>query len=433
MVEDLHQVEARLAGPPPGRLARLAANEWVRAVAQTASTRVTVVVVGLASTVVLARALGPAGRGAYALAVTIGTLAVVVGNLGFHAVNTYYGAGEPETMPRLAANTGVLAAGAAALSAAVLALAAGLWPDALPVGGGLALLVVGWVLFGMLFTQLQPLLLVTRRVRAYNLADAVAQLGAVALVLVAWALGVLTPTVAYGAAVAALASAVAIVLWRLRDRVLPLRPPSWPLARQALPFALRSYATSVTLLLLLRIDILLVEAYAGNQAVGYYTVAATIGELAQIVPSTIGALLFSRLAAQPHAGERRRVLHKVLAVTAVLMAGLCLAVAVLARPGVRAVYGADFLPSLPAVNWLIPGLFFLGMNSVLLNYFLSERMPTFVVAAEGLAVALNVGLNVVLIPRHGIGGAAAASTVAYGFVFVAMAAYLLRDRRRAPA
>lgn len=411
-----------------GQLGRLTANPWVRSVAHTVSTRFSLVAVGLASTVLLARVFGPTGRGVYAVAVTTGALLVVLGNLGYHAVNTYYGATEPHRIGQLVLNSAALAAAVTILLGGALLVVSRLWPDLLPLHGALAVLVVCYVPIGILFTQLQPLTLVIGRVRTFNLADSVNQLGLVLLIVLLWATGRLTPVAAYALNLLPLSAAVALIVWALRGAIARSSRPSPRLAQRTLPYALRSYFTTVALLLLLKVDILLVQAMLGAREVGYYTVAATAGEVAQILPVTIGFLLFPRLSSVPEPVERWRVLKRVLAVTAVLMAGVCLAVAVIAPLGVRVIYGDAFLPSLPAVYWLLPGYFFLGMNAVLLNYFLAVRMPTRVLLFQAAAVTLNVVLDVVLLRSHGIAAASVASSLAYGFLFVTMGTYALNRR-----
>ena len=81
----------------------------MRGVASTAGTRMVVLVLGLGSTVALARGLGPTGRGVYALAMTLATLGVVALNFGFHTANTYFASRERETLPALISNTFALA------------------------------------------------------------------------------------------------------------------------------------------------------------------------------------------------------------------------------------------------------------------------------------------------------------------------------------
>ena len=98
---------------------RIVASEFVRSAATTFATRIVLVGLGLATTVVVARSLGPEGRGLYAVALTIATLGVQLGNLGLHASNTYFVAKDRSLLSGLIGNTLVVTLGLGGLGAAV--------------------------------------------------------------------------------------------------------------------------------------------------------------------------------------------------------------------------------------------------------------------------------------------------------------------------
>lgn len=402
----------------------------MRGVASTAGTRMVVLVLGLGSTVALARGLGPTGRGVYALAMTLATLGVVALNFGFHTANTYFATRERETLPALISNTFALALLVAAIGAVVLALtrALGLSTDPLPFA--LALLVVAWLPVGLVFIQLQPLLLVVQRLRMFNVAEAGWQIGSVVLVVALWATGRLTPTSAFVAVLAAFVVGTAAVTLSLGSAWRPRPRPSLALAKRALPYAARTYATTLTGFALIRLDIFLVENRLGTRQVGLYAVAVTICEAIQVLPTTIGALLLPKVASLTDEVERWAITRRALVATAVIMVGICGLVGLVARPAVRIVYGEAFLPSTTPLYWLLPGIVLLGANAILIHYFLAVGMPAAVVVMQAVAVALNIGLALVLLGPLGLAGAGLASTVAYGAMFVATLSYASVWRRR---
>lgn len=431
VVEGIHQVTAAFTGLYE-RALQTVNNPWVRGVATTAGTRAVVLVFGLGSTIALARGLGPSGRGVYALAMTAATLGVVILNLGFHTANTSLASRERETIPKLVSNTFAMAAATASAGVLLLALSRilGIDPDPIPLG--LAVLVVAWVPVGLVFVQLQPLLLVLGRLRRYNAAEGTWQIASVALVLGLWATGHLTPTSAFLVtllAFAAGATAVALNVGWFRH---PKPRPSIRLFRRALPYATGSYATTVTGIALLRLDLFVVESRLGTSQLGLYSVAATICEAIQILPGTIGALLLPKIAALPDDIERWAVTRRVVLITAVLMLLVCGAVALLAEVGIETVYGAEYSASAAPLYWLLPGIVFLGINTILIYHFLAGKVPGFIIVAQGLAVVLNLGLDIVLLDPLGLVGAGLASTIAYGAMLAMTLGYALVWRRRQP-
>src|SRR4051794_35293968 len=77
-----------------GRFARLVAearqSNFARQARDLFATRVALVAVGLGNTILVARTLGPEGRGMYAVATAVSTIGIQVINLGLQASNTYY-------------------------------------------------------------------------------------------------------------------------------------------------------------------------------------------------------------------------------------------------------------------------------------------------------------------------------------------------------
>ena len=418
-IADLRAIAARTAG-----------NPWVRGVATTAGTRAAVLMLGLGSTVALARGLGPTGRGVYALAMTVATLAVVVFNLGFHSANTYFASREPETLPTLVSNTFAKAGAVGALGAVLLLVSRTFGIEAKPLSFGLMILIVAWVPVGLVFIQLQPLLLVLGKLRLYNIAEGGWQIASVALVVGLWVTGHLTPASAFLVTLAAFVAGATAVAVSVTSASPGLAPPSMRLFQRVLPYAGRSYAVTVTGIALVRLDIFLVENRLGTREVGLYAVAATICEAIQVLPGTIGALLLPKISALTDGHRQWAITRRVAVVTTGLMLLVCGAVALLAEVGVRVLYGEAFLPSTTPLYWLLPGIVLLGANTVLIHYFLAIGMPRTIVIAQALAVVLNLGLAAVLLGPLGLAGAGLASSIAYGAMFGATLSYAVISRRR---
>ena len=63
-------------------------SDFIQKILETFSTRVLLIIFSLATSIIIARSLGPEGRGLYALAITIGTMGVQFTNMGLHSSNT---------------------------------------------------------------------------------------------------------------------------------------------------------------------------------------------------------------------------------------------------------------------------------------------------------------------------------------------------------
>jgi O-antigen/teichoic acid export membrane protein len=94
-----------------------------------------------------------------------------------------------------------------------------------------------------------------------------------------------------------------------------------------------------------------------------------------------------------------------------VLAGLCL-VAV-ARPAIPIVYGGEFGPSVGVFLVLLPSGLFYTVHKVLGSSLSAHGMPQATLYAGLVSLPFTVGLNLLLVPRWDIIGAAVASDIAY--------------------
>jgi O-antigen/teichoic acid export membrane protein len=178
----------------------------------------------------------------------------------------------------------------------------------------------------------------------------------------------------------------------------------------------RVYLSCLLAFLVIRSDMLLVNYFLGTGEAGVYSIAVQIADTILLLPVTIGMILLPRIAGTADE-EKDQVTARVLRHTAILLGGLCLAAGIAVGPVVRLLYGPAFAGAIPATLLLLPGILALGLNGVLMNHFGGRGMPPVTAWAPLLGLVLNVTLNLAMIPRYGIAGAALTSSLAYGLMF----------------
>jgi len=92
-----------------------------------------------------------------------------------------------------------------------------------------------------------------------------------------------------------------------------------------------------------------------------------------------------------------------------------------------------YLPALPALFVLLPGVVALSTTKIVYGYVTGIRMPAITSYINIFAFVLNIALNLILIPMYGIVGASASSMVSYtvsSLVFTMIAARLANARVR---
>ncbi len=400
----------------------------------TATTQLFNLVLGMLASIILARVLGPEGRGIYALAALLPSLIVTFGNLGIGPATVYYVArGEFRRQEILGNNVllsvGVGAVGVLAGLVVVLFFRETVFPGVSP---GYLLLALVLVPVEVFFSYVRYVLLGSQRIKEFNyiqIARSALFLGLIALALLGLRAGVT------GAILAGLFTWLVVdaLVFRLAKTVaggIDFTPNPLYIKR-ATTYGVQAHLANILGFLNYRIDMFLVNGFLGPAAVGLYAVGVGLVEKLWMISHAAGTVLFPRVAAETEE-QRRKEFTPLVARTVLWTTALgALALALLSRWIVLLLYSEAFLPAVGALQALLAGIVALSAGRVLSNDIAGRGRPILNAYGGLAAVATNVALNLLWIPRYGIVGAAWASTVSYSVSFL-MALFLycrLSDNR----
>lgn len=392
-----------------------AAAPFIRQVSETYLTRVLIVALGFVNSVLVTRLLGPEGRGLFAVATTVAAIGVQLGNLGLHSSNTYQVSRDVRTLPLLLGNS--LLVSAAAAGAALLAYPLLLWrPDLAPVTGLLLPLTLAAIPAGLASLLLQNLLIGTLQIRTYNVIDLTTRGLAIALVALTVPLGLVSPEMVFALVQLSVVIGVGWAFLALRRGFEQPVGGSLELLRGGMQYGLRAYFGSLFAFLVLRSDVVIVSYLRGAKETGYYSIAVGLADILLMLPTVVGTVLFPRLSAVQDLQQRWQLTRRVLKVMLPATPLALLATLVAAPFLIRLAYGSAFDPSFPAVAWLLPGIGFFAINTILMNLFAACGMPPISMISPLVALVVNVVLNLLLVPVWGFVAASISSSVCYGLM-----------------
>lgn len=385
--------------------------------------------------IILARGLGPDGKGAFVLVLNLASLGALTLSLGLERSLGVFAARSIDVGRRAFANTvlwtlvvgglGVLAIvtlyGPRTTDHAPTGLLAPIMPDLTPTqlwAGALSL--PGEIAFGIGLVGL----LGRQRLLAYNVLRLLRR-GIFVLLLVGVVLAgrldlelvLLLNLVALALTAAGIVWSMAragVVGWRISPRLL----------LEQLSFGGRTVVGTLAERLHFRANTFLLNALVGVGATGVFSVALGLAETLWYLPTSFGLVLFSRAVRGGREGA-----YIASAMTRTMLA-LMLAAAIplwfLAPPLVEIAYGAPFREAGVALQIMLPGVLAYSVVAVLSNPLIAWGAPGRVTAVLGAGLAANLVANVLLIPQFGMNGAALASTISY---FLTAALMLLVYRR----
>lgn len=399
--------------------------------AETLLVRLSLTAVSAVVGILMTRALGVEGRGLFTTVATVTAIAAQFSNLGLHAANSYFAATRAELRRTLFGNS-LLAATASILCGTGVALLVDRWGSSEPLPPLLLLLAIIQVPMQVAPLLLQNLLVGMGHVRLSNALDILASLVPVSLfsALLVWGVVRVDTAVLAGTIAGLLPTLFAIVAVA---SVCGAPTCSLPVIKTSLPYSFRAYLAALCMFLVLKLDLLMVDALAGRVSVGHYAVAVSLCDMLLMVPQVLGTVLFPRLAASETETVRWSATKKgFVAVVALLGAG-CLALEFVADPLIPMLFGETFRPSIVSLRWLLPGVVCLAANTILMHYFAARGMPLVTVWSPAIACAINVLLNLWFIPRWGAPGAAMTSSIAYGLMLTLSLGYILVNKGKTAA
>jgi O-antigen/teichoic acid export membrane protein len=392
-------------------------------VAWTFATRLLMIFNSVAAGIIVARWLGADGVGQLAVInVAVATI-VQLGSFGLPSSNTYFIAQDHAHFRAAAVNSLIFALGVGAVLALGLSAVASLRPDWFGfVPPELIRIAAVSIPFQLIALIGLNILLALGKLREFNLLDLAGQsfvlINAV-LVLLILKQG-LAILVTLNTAASILVSAVVILLLLISGR--SLVQSRWradmSLLRQMIGYGIKFHISILAGAIIIRADLLVVNHFRGAAEAGVYSVASQFALLLMLLPGVIATLLFPRVTSEQDA--RGETTCQVSRYTTFIMFLCCLA-AVPFSMALPLIYGSAFSDATRLLLILLPGVYLMGLESVLVQHFNALGLPRAIPLYWIATLVLNLILVFALVPRYGAQGAAIASSISYAMIFALVA------------
>jgi len=388
-------------------------------VAWTFATRILMIVNSVAAGIIVAHWLGAEGVGQLAVINVAVATVVQVCSFGLPSANTYFISQDQRQLRAAAMNSLIFATLVGSLLALGLNYAAELRPDWFGFVSARLIRIASVSIPAQLITLIGlNILLALGRLREFNLLDLVGQSfvlinAVVALIVLRGELATLV--VMNTAAALLLSLVVGVLIWMAARK---LARSQWrldgSLLAQMIRYGIRFHISILAAAIIFRADLLVVNHFRGSAEAGVYSVAAQFGMLLMLLPGVIATLLFPRVTAeQDQQGETTSLVTRY---TAFVTFFCCLA-AVPFSFLLPLIYGVEFTDASRLLLILLPGVYLVGLESVMVQHFNALGLPRVIPVYWIVTLVVNLVLVFWLVPRLGALGAALASTASYALIF----------------
>ena len=374
-------------------------------------------VVVMLTSVVLARALGPEGRGVYAVAYRAIGILIAVSQFGLPEVMMFQMRTERRRPSELAANSLIVIFAATALTAAFLWATYPLMGDTFYEGVGERLMWLAFLTlpFNLAFVLFGRLIQLDGRLGAYNLLLLASRVATLVAIVVFLSVRPAEP----GAALAGLAVASALValpaIWLARRWV---ANQAWRIGRALLAESLRNGFKvqwgMLSHILGLYSGVFIVNYFLDLESVGYFATALGIATLMLVVSQASQTVLHSWMPAA--ASDLSQVAERTVVFarhTGLVLTGMALVLVATGVPAIRFLYGAEFEPAYAPMAILLFGMIARGVGQIVVSQLALERYFYLDSTGAVLGVVVSIGLSWLLVPAVGVWGAALGTAVGH--------------------
>jgi len=396
--------------------------DGIKDVAYTFGGRIALLSIALVNQSILAWILGPGDRGSLAVCLIFTALLTLIFSVGCDVAAIYFVASKKFSISEGITHTLVFAAfiSVSAMFAGFVAMQMPLsfFSKATPSDFYLALFLLP---ISLLSTILRSLLAAVREfgwLAISNITVSILDLVAIFLFVFLFSMGV-TGALAANILVGLITIAGMVVFYRLKFN-LKLVKPSLNKLRLMLGYGIRYYFGKISNQVNFQIGTIILAFFATREEVGFFALATLLMVRMMILPNTIGAVMLPRIASDEKG--RPELVAQSVRLTGSITALLLIIVGIFAKPIIALLFSPAFLPAVPLIWILIPGIAVRGACKMFVPYLNGTNRPEISSLAVVYGALANLTLLAVFMPVMGMPGAAVAMVGGYlvGSVYLAI-------------
>jgi len=187
-------------------------------------------------------------------------------------------------------------------------------------------------------------------------------------------------------------------------------------------FSFNTLSVVLTLLMasLYHIDVVLLNLWKESSTTGHYKAALVVAQFIWFGPRALQIVLLhstSELWSNERHEQITELASRATRYSLLLTLLLAIGLASLAEVFIPLYFGESFMPTVAPLLLLLPGTVGFAVTRPIFAIGQGEGSLQILIYATGVAAVINIVLNVALIPRYGMMGAAIATSIGYGSMF----------------
>ncbi|MBW4537592.1 MAG: flippase [Myxacorys chilensis ATA2-1-KO14] len=221
-----------------------------------------------------------------------------------------------------------------------------------------------------------------------------------------------------------------VVVYKIQNQRFGLWKIDAKLMRQLLKDSSPLIFSGIAILIYMKIDQIMIGQMLGDRAVGVYSAALRVSEVWYFIPVAVASSVSPAIikARQVEPKQYYQKIQTVFDGMVLISYSISIAMSFLAEPIILRLYGSDYSEAIPILVTHIWASVFVFLGVARSIWLTAENLVIFSLKTTVIGAIVNVGLNMILIPKYAGLGAAIATVVAYLFAVLLSCAFYPRLR-----
>lgn len=382
--------------------------------------RIIQLLIALGITVIIARSLGPEKKGIHSLAILLSTLLITFTELGIGPASVFF-IGKKKYDIKHIFGTNIIFSVLISFVAIIIGLIIiYFFKESTFPGISRRYLLLGLMIipFSVFQTFVIDILLGTHKFKKYNFVQILQSLiflFSAAFLLIGLHLGISAAIVAQ--VISLIISCIIVFTQTIKETNGIHFLFNKQILKDFFSYSSKYYFNNLLSFLHLRVDVFMINIFLNPLSVGYYSIAVGLAERIWIISKSAGIVIFPKVSSETNKDKLKEftpiVTRNILFITLIMILPLI----AFGKFIIEFLYSNKFLDSIFPFYILLIGTIATGGSRILSNDLAGRGRLKESLYTNSISVFLNIILNIILIPRMGISGAAIATTISYSLSF----------------
>ncbi|MCT7653100.1 oligosaccharide flippase family protein [Aliarcobacter butzleri] len=403
-------------------------SEIISNIIHSYSSRIILIVLGLLGNVIITRSLGVENFGTYTLLLTIIAIATQFGNFGLHSANIYYVAQKKMFLGMLLKNSIWFSFFISLIVGLVIYFLNYIYPNILNIEPDLLYLALIFIPISLMSLLVKNLLVGIGEIKLDNrltVYTRVITILSLVCIVTFYNLNIKSAIVIFGLG---LLVGLIVTYIKLKKEVTYKYKLSVKLLKKVSTFGFKAYLSAIFAFLVLKSDLFFVNYYLTKTDLGHYSLAVSFIDYIYILPVVIGTVLFQKLSSLKKNDEKYNLMKKITFTFSGVYFVFLVIVYFLSEYLITFLYGEQFSDSVFLVNLLLIGIFFMGIETIQVQYLNTIGFPKEIIYYWIIALFINIAIILTFIEQYGLVAVAMSTVISYFTIFVLITFNTLKKR-----